>query len=57
MSEYSGFIFVNINTLGPFIFSGSHMMSDCTSSTVLSIITKSSTREEVYNSSEQHLKD
>jgi hypothetical protein len=28
MSEYSGFILVNINTLGPYIFVGCHRMSD-----------------------------
>jgi len=39
MSEYSGFILVNRNTLGPYIFVRCHRMSktqvsDCTSSTV-----------------------
>ena len=34
MSEYSDFILVNRNTLGPYIFVGRHMMLDCESSTV-----------------------
>ena len=39
MSEYSGFILANRNTLGPYNFVGCHRMSesqvsDCTSSTV-----------------------
>jgi hypothetical protein len=36
MSKYSGFILVNRNTLGSYIFVGKTQVSDCTSSTVRS---------------------
>ena len=41
MSEYSGFILVNKNILGPYIFVGCHrktLVSDCTSSTEYTIV-------------------